>query len=135
MNKLSRFGVSIERELLNTFDRLIGEHKYPTRSKAIEDLIRREVTGKKNRAAEKVVGTIIFIYDHHRRDLTNKIVDVQHDLQHVIISSQHVHLDHHNCLEVVIVRGKSKEIEELFNNLRSVKGIKNAALNIAAIEK
>jgi len=134
MHKLSRFGVSIERDLLRAFDKLIGEHKYPTRSKAIEDLVRREVTAKKSRSAKKIVGTIIFVYDHHRRDLINKIIDIQHDLQHAIISSQHVHLDHYNCLEIVVVSGRPKEVEALFNNLKSTKGIKNAALNIAATE-
>ena len=116
MHKLSRFSVSIEQDLLRTFDKLIGKHKYPTRSKAIEDLIQKEVIVKKSVSAKRVIGTVIFVYDHHRRDLINKIIDVQHDLQRIIISSQHVHLDHNNCLEMVIVNGRPPDIEALFNS-------------------
>lgn len=134
MNRLSRFGVSIEQDLLRTFDALTGDRKYPTRSKAIEDLIRQEVIVKKSASAKKIIGAVIFVYDHHKRDLIKKIIDIQHDLQHVIISSQHVHLDHHSCLEIVVVSGKPKDAELLFNSLKSTKGIKNAALHIAAIQ-
>ena len=133
MKQLSRFGVSIKKELLEEFDRLLTSRDYPTRSKAIEDLIEGEVVKKRWIDAKYVVGAIIFVYNHHKRELINKITDIQHDFHNIIVSSQHVHLDKDNCLEIVIVKGGPKEVESLLYSLKSTKGVKNAVLNIATI--
>lgn len=134
MEKLSRFGVSIKKELLEDFDKLLTSHNYSTRSKAIEDLIRSEVVRKRWFHARYVVGAIIFVYNHHKRELVNKITDIQHDFHNIIVSSQHVHLDRDNCLEIVIIRGKPERAKSLLNRLKSTKGVKNANLHIAAIK-
>ena len=134
MRRLTRFGVSINRELLEDFDKFIRNLNYPTRSKAIEDLIRGEIVKKRWVDANNIVGTIILVYNHHKRELVNKTTDIQHDFQNIIVSSQHIHLDRDNCLEVVIVKGKPGRAEHLLYKLKSIKGIKNAVLNIATIK-
>lgn len=133
MEKLTRFGVSIKKELLEDFDKLIRNLNYPTRSKAIEDLISGEIVKKKWVGAGCVIGAVILLYDHHRRELVTKITDIQHDFQNIIISSQHVHLDRDNCLEIIVIKGGHKKAEQLLNDLKSIKGVKNAALHIATI--
>ena len=135
MPGLFRFGVSLEKELLDKFDRLIGEKNYPNRSEAFRDLIRQELVKKEWQQGREIAGAIILIYNHHRRDLLNKITDIQHNYQRLIISTQHIHLDHYNCLEIVVVRGKSKEAQELADTLKSLKGIKHATLSMSSTGK
>ena len=135
MPGLFRFGVSLEKELLDKFDRLIGEKNYPNRSEAFRDLIRQELVKKEWQQGREIAGAIILIYNHHRRDLLNKITDIQHNYQRLIISTQHIHLDHDNCLEIVVVRGKSKEAQELADTLKSLKGIKHATLSMSSTGK
>ena len=104
MSEIIRFGVSLEKNLLQRFDRLIRGKKYTNRSEAIRDLIRQEMVKKEWEEGGEVAGAITFIYDHHKRDLLNRIMDLQHDYQKIIISTQHIHLDHDNCLEIVAVK-------------------------------
>ena len=110
----------------------IKKDNYPTRSKAIKDLIRESLIKKEWVKGKNVVGTITLVYDHHKRELTSKIMDIQHDYHNVIVSSQHVHLDHDNCLEVVIVKGETKDIVSLERKLKTTKGIKYSTLNMAS---
>jgi CopG family nickel-responsive transcriptional regulator len=131
MSNIIRFGVSLEGALLDNFDRLIKKRKYTNRSEAIRDLIRQELLKKDLEEDREVAGAITFIYDHHQRDLLNKIIDVQHDNQDIIQSSQHIHLDHHNCLEIVAVKGKSSDISKLADNIKSLKGVKHGSLNVS----
>ena len=135
MSDLVRFSVSLEETLLQKFDKEIKKEKYPTRSKAIADLIREHLVKKEWSKDKTVVGTITLVYDHHKRELSSKVMDVQHDFHSIIVSSQHVHLDHDNCLEVVIVKGKTDKIEKLANRLKATKGIKYATLNMASTGK
>jgi len=135
MTDLVRFSVSLEETLLSKFDKEIKKDNYPTRSKAIADLIRESLIKKEWTKGKNVVGTITLVYDHHKRELTSKIMDIQHDFHSIIISSQHVHLDHDNCLEVVIVKGKTSEIEKLSRRLKTTKGIKYSTLNMASTGK
>jgi len=131
MPKLVRFSVSLEKTLSEKFDKEIKKEKYPTRSKAIIDhLVKKEWAKGKT-----VVGTITLVYDHHKRELASKVMDTQHDFHNIIVSSQHVHLDHDNCLEVVIVKGKPREIEKLTCKLKATKGIKYTSLNMASTGK
>jgi CopG family nickel-responsive transcriptional regulator len=135
MSHLARFGVSLEKELLTKFDRHIKEKNYPTRSKAIADLIRESLVKKEWIEGREVVGAITLVYNHNRRELVNRLTDVQHDFHHIIISSQHVHLDEDNCVEIVVVRGKPKQVEKLAYNLKSTKGVKHGSLTMATTGK
>ena len=135
MSEIVRFGVSLEKKLLEKFDRLIKEKKYPNRSEAIRDLIRENLVKKEWIEGKKVVGAITLVYNHHRRELVNRLTDVEHDFHQLIISSQHVHLDEANCLEIVVVKGKPKEAEELAYRLKSTKGVKHGSLTMATTGK
>jgi CopG family nickel-responsive transcriptional regulator len=131
MNELVRFGVSLEDDLLKKFDRHIKRHKYTNRSEAIRDLIRDELVKKEWTENKEVTGAITLVYDHHTRELVTKVLDVQHDYHACILSTQHIHLDHHNCFEIIVTKGKSKEIEELFQKLKSIKSVKHAGFMMA----
>ena len=131
MPELVRFGVSLEGSLLKKFDKLIEQEGYPTRSEAIKGLINQALVkkawaGKNN----DVAGAITFVYDHHKRDLANKLIDIQHDFSRIIVSVQHIHLDHDNCLEIAVVKGRVKQIHELLSSLKSVKGVKHSDLTM-----
>ena len=135
MADLVRFSVSLEETLLSKFDEEIKKDNYPTRSKAIKDLIRESLIKKEWAKGKNVVGTITLVYDHHKRELTSKLMDIQHDYHNVIVSSQHVHLDHDNCLEIVIIKGPTKKIVDLARRLKTTKGIKYSTLNMASTGK
>lgn len=129
MSGLFRFGISIDKKLLEKFDRLISERAYTNRSEAFRDMIRQELVKKKWTEGGEVAGAVTFIYDHHQRDLLNKIVDIQHLFETIIISSQHIHLDQENCLEVVAVKGSAREVQKLADTLRAVKGVLHGTLS------
>lgn len=131
MSKLVRFGVSLEEDLLLKFDRHIKTKKYTNRSEAIRDMIREELIKKEWTENKEVTGVITLVYDHHTRELVNKVLDVQHDYHACILSTQHIHLDHQNCFEIIVTKGKSREIEELFQKIKSIKSIKHAGFMMA----
>ena len=135
MNKTVRFGVSLKEELLNKFDNFIMERAYPNRSEAIRDLIRENLVKKEWAKGKEVAGAITLVYDHHRRDLVNKLTDIQHDFHDLIVSSQHIHLDEDNCLEIIAVKGSPKKIEQLAHKMRSTKGVKHGSLTPATTGK
>jgi CopG family nickel-responsive transcriptional regulator len=132
MSELVRFGVSLEKSLLKRFDVLIREKQYTNRSEALRDLIRRELVQKEWQGGSDVAGAITLIYDHHKRDILRMVTDTQHEFQQVIISTQHIHLDHHNCLEIVAARGKAGEVQKLADALRSIKGVRHATLSMSS---
>lgn len=126
--KVTRFSISLSSELLRRFDAKIrGEH-CPTRSKAVGDLIRQSLVEAEWRHGNEVAGAIVLVYDHHKPDLVRKLTDAQHDCHEAIISTQHIHLDHDNCLEIVAVRGRPRAIAALIRRLKAVKGLKHVAL-------
>lgn len=135
MAKLVRFGVSLEQDLLEKFDRLTKERSYTCRSEAFRDLIRQELVQKQWQSGQEIAGAITLIYDHHKRELVNKLMDIQHDFGGMIISSQHVHLDHSNCLEIIAVKGSPKEAQRLADSLKSVKGVKHGTLSMSTTGK
>lgn len=135
MNKLVRFGVSLEKDLLDKFDKQIREKNYPTRSKAISDLIREKNVQKEWVEGNEVAGTISLVFNHHKRELVNKLTNIQHNYHNLIISTQHIHLDHDNCLEVIIVKGNPREIEKLSQKLKATKGVKHTSLNMTTTGK
>jgi len=131
MGELYRFGISLEKELLDEFDARITAKKYPNRSEAIRDLIRKEITSEKWIKGGKVAGAIVMTYDHHKRDLVTKLMDIQHEYHDSIISSQHVHLDHHSCLEIIAVKGCSKVLEQLVMAIKANSGVTHVSLSLS----
>lgn len=131
-NRLVRFGVSLEGELLRRFDAFIGAEGYDNRSKAIADLIRKEFVGDDFRKGAMVAGAVTLVYDHHKREVANNLLDIQHDHGTIIISAQHVHLDHDNCLEIIAVKGPGAKVKELADALKAIKGVKHATLSVTS---
>lgn len=132
---LVRFGVSIPAGLIKKFDRLIQRKNYPNRSEAIRDLIRKELVEEEVMSDKDGVGILHLLYNHHRRELSEKLTDIQHHHHHLIQSSLHIHLDHENCLEVIVIRGKSSEVKSLADSLIATKGVKHGKLNITSTGK
>jgi CopG family transcriptional regulator, nickel-responsive regulator len=129
MADLSRTGVSIDAGLLKQFDQFIQSRGYANRSEALRDLIRDHLVATSVLAPDtEVVGTVTLIYDHHSRLLPEKLTDIQHEHHEAIISTVHAHLDHDTCLEVVVVKGKSKLIQSLADLLISTKGVQHGRL-------
>lgn len=135
MSEIIRFGVSLDKHLLNRFDRLIRKRSYTNRSEALRDLIRQEMVKNEWEENQEVAGAITYIYDHHKRDLLSKLTNIQHTYQEIIFSTQHIHLDHNNCLEIVAVRGKAREVQELAYALRSIKGVRHGTLSMTSTGK
>ena len=135
MSDLVRFGVSLEKSLLDKFDRFIRERNYTNRSEAFRDMIRQELIKKEWVEGDDVAGAITLIYDHHRKDLLNKITDIQHNFQKLIISTQHIHLDHRNCLEIIAVRGNPSEVQKLMSLMKAIKGVKHGTLSMSSAGK
>jgi CopG family nickel-responsive transcriptional regulator len=135
MSGLIRFGISLDKELSERFDELIKRKAYTNRSEAIRDLIRQDLVEQEWLHGGEVAGAITLIYDHHKRELLNKITDIQHDFQHAIISAQHIHLDHHNCLEIIAVKGNPAEVQKLASMLKAVKGVKHSTLSMSTTGK
>jgi CopG family nickel-responsive transcriptional regulator len=133
MGTLSRIGVAIDSDLLAKYDRLIAGRGYTNRSEAFRDLIRDQlIQTTAEQPDADVVGTVTLVYDHHVRLLSEKLTSLQHDHFHQILSTLHVHLDHDHCLEVLVVRGKSKHVQRIADALISVKGVKHGRLTITA---
>ncbi len=132
---LRRFSISLDQGLLERFDRFIREHQYGSRSEAIRDLIRRTLVRKEWQDDNPVMGVITLVYDHHQPQLQERITEVQHDYYHQIISSTHVHMDHHNCLEVIIVQGRAGEIRRLADRLIALRGVRNGNLAMSSTGK
>lgn len=126
----ARFAVSLDRELLDSFDRVIQKQGYETRSEAIRDLIRDKLVTQDWDEKEETVGTITLIFNHHLYTLSDDITSKQHEHHSLIISSMHLHLDHDNCLEIIAVKGKGNKIRELANSLISMKGVKHGKLTL-----
>lgn len=135
MAQLVRFGVSLEKDLLLHFDSYLKEKGYTNRSEAIRGLIRENLVKKQWQEGYEIAGTITMIYDHHRRELVNKLMDIQHNFGGIIISTQHIHLDHHNCLEIIAVKGKPAQAQELADSLKAVKWVKHATLSMSSTGK
>ena len=133
MSELSRIGVAINADLLKKFDRLIASRGYTNRSEAFRDLIRDELVQKSWESPDsQVVGTVTLVYNHHVRLLNEKLTDLQHSHFHHILSTLHVHLDHDNCLEVLVVRGKASAVKKIADALISTKGVKHGRLTITS---
>ena len=127
MALLSRFSVSVDADLLEKFDRFVDREGYPTRSEAVKSLMRDALISDQWSGGKDVAGALMLVYDHHRTGIAGRLMETQHDFDSIIIATQHVHLDHATCLEIVTVRGRAAEVERLIRGLKSVKGIKHLA--------
>jgi len=133
MSELIRFGVSLDGALLKKFDKTVKSKGYQNRSEAIRDLIRTNLVEEEWEEGKNSdsIGTINIVYDHHIKGLANKLNHIQHDFHGLIVSDTHVHLDHDNCLDVIIVRGRTCRIRKIADALISIKGVKYGKLTIA----
>jgi CopG family transcriptional regulator, nickel-responsive regulator len=135
MAGIERVGVSLEKELLEAFDKLIAEKGYQSRSEAIRDLIRQQLSDNRLRNDKaEAVAAVVLVYDHHATAIMERLTELQHSHVLKTISSLHVHLDHHDCLEVIVLRGKVGEINKMGEKLISIKGVKLGRVNLLANE-
>lgn len=133
MEEITRFGVSLPTDLLEKFDSQIEEMGYGNRSKAIADLIRNSMVETKwTVGKEQVVGVISMVYDHHTSEVVNRLLELQHEAKVEIYSTMHIHLDHHNCLEILAIKGLPSEIKAFSDAARSVRGVKHCGLTVTS---
>lgn len=135
MSDLVRFGVSLEQDLLEAFDQFSKERGYANRSEALRHLIRKELAEKNAALPDTpVAGVLALVYDHHASDLPRRLTTIQHDAHDSVLATLHIHLDRHNCLEVMALRGTSLAVRELADKLRSAKGILQSSLALTALD-
>lgn len=125
---LKRFGVSLEQDLLEELDRLVERQQFPSRSRAISHLVQKNIVEEKWESDREVAGAVVIVYDHSKVELHKEINSIQHNYHCLILSGQHIHLDDHNCLEVVAIRGKAYKLTKLANKFKALKGVKHAEL-------
>ena len=131
-----RFSVSVPKELATQLDRMAKEKGYDNRSLAVADMVRAHlVEHRQNLGDQEIAGTITLVYDHHKQHVQATLTDIQHDHHEVIISTLHVHLDHDNCLEVLVVRGKAGVIKRIADELIAAKGVKHGKLTVTTSGK
>ena len=126
-----RFGVSLEQELLDAIDNYVADNHLANRSQAIRHLINNNLVEKKWQCNNIVAGSVTLVYPYHKRDILNSLTDIQHDYHDVILSSQHFHLDHNNCMEKIAVKGKASVLTEISDKLKAVKGIQHGKLTMS----
>jgi CopG family nickel-responsive transcriptional regulator len=136
MEQLVRFSVSMEVELLNNFDRLIEQKGYTNRSEAIRDIVRDTLVEESVKTPDGIVyGALVFLYNHHKRELEKSLSNLQHDYYENIISTSHVHVDHDHCMEVVLLKGKANVLKAVAERLLSMKGVEHGKLTLTAALK
>jgi CopG family nickel-responsive transcriptional regulator len=135
MGDLVRTGLSLERELLERFDTAINRRGYQNRSEAIRDLIREHLVEEAVKDNKVIVGTLTLVYDHHQPNLSAKLIEAQHEAASKVLAATHVHLDHHHCLEVVILKGRSGEVKSLADRILSLRGVKHGQLTVTTTGK
>lgn len=128
---VARFGVSLERELLDALDNYAKVNKFTNRSQAIRQLINNNIVSSKWLCNNIVAGSITLVYDHHKKDMLNILTDIQHDYYKVILSSQHFHLEHDLCMEIIAVKGKAAVLTDLADRLIAIKGIRHGKLTMS----
>ncbi|MDU0203159.1 nickel-responsive transcriptional regulator NikR [Paenibacillus sp. MAH-36] len=133
---LVRFGISMPQSLIEQYDRLIAIQGYSNRSEAIRDLTRKALlTSSSMQLDETVAGTIVMVYDHHISDLPITLMELQHEYHHAIISTMHIHLNHQQCLEILVVRGKVEKLRELQQRIQVLKGVGYAELSVTHVDE
>jgi len=130
---LARFGVSLEQDILKALDSYVVDNNFPNRSQAIRHLVEKNIVEKKWQCNNIVAGAITLLFDHHKKEVSNKSSDIQHDYFDVILSSQHFHLSQETCLEIIAVKGTAKKLTELSDKLIGIKGIKHGKLVMSRV--
>jgi CopG family transcriptional regulator, nickel-responsive regulator len=133
LKKVTRFGVSLNPNLLKSLDEYKEKKKFSSRSQAISFIIEDTLVNQEYTDDKTVCGALVLIYDHHKADFVAKFISIQHDYHEVILSSQHIHIDHYNCMETIILKGKASLLQELSNSLLSLKGIKHGKLVLTSL--
>jgi CopG family nickel-responsive transcriptional regulator len=133
MKNVKRFGVSLNPDLLKSLDEYAENRKFSSRSQAISFIIEETLVNQAYTDNKEVCGALVLIYDHHKADFITKFISIQHDYHKVILSSQHIHIDHYNCMETIILKGRARVLQELSNNLLSLKGIKHGKLVLTSL--
>ncbi len=123
MGELSRTGISLEHDLLEGFDALIAKRGYKNRSEAVRDLIREALAADAVAANQMVVGTLTLVYDHHVPNLAQRLTEAQHHGGAMVLATTHVHLDHHACLEVILLRGQSEQLKAMADQMLAMRGV------------
>jgi CopG family nickel-responsive transcriptional regulator len=131
---VTRFGVSMEKELLDALDDYVKENSFSNRSQAVRRLVSDNLTVKKWKCNNIVAGSVTLVYNHHKSDMQIMLTDLQHDYHKLILSSQHFHLDNEQCLEIIAVKGKAKELTELADKLIAIKGIQHGKLSMSRVD-
>jgi CopG family nickel-responsive transcriptional regulator len=133
---LKRFGVSMEGKLLRKFDHLVKQRGYENRSEAVRDLVRDALIQQSWEDNEQIVaGTILLFYNHHQRNLLEELTNIQHSMHDLVLATTHFHLDHDSCLEIIVVKGKVKNIQKFSNSLTSLKGVEYGKFTVAPVEQ
>lgn len=132
VDMVERFSVSIDSDLIRQFDRWLHERRYNNRSEAVRDLIRRALIQQRVEDNREVVAVITIVYDHHQRQLQERLTDIQHAFHHEIVSTTHIHLNHDDCLEVIIARGRATKAQDLADRLISLRGVKDGSITMSA---
>lgn len=133
--ELIRYGISLPEILSRKFDQLIKKKKYTNRSEAIRDLIRHALVEEEIKSNVEVVAVVNLLYNHHKRELSERLTELQHQHHHLVLSSMHVHLDHTNCLETIVMQGMSQEVKQLADLLIVSKGVKHGKLSLTSTGK
>jgi len=130
-NGVERIGVSLDKKLLSMFDKLIAKQGYQNRSEAVRDLIRQQLSAERlSHPKTKAIAAVFLVYDHHLTKLMQKLTDLQHSHLLQTISSMHIHLDEHNCMEIIVLRGRVDEIKRTAESILSLKGVKLGRVNL-----
>lgn len=134
-NHLKRFGVSMDEKLLKSFDELIKDKGYDNRSEAVRDLVRQALVQQTWEDDEQIVaGSILIFYDHHKKDMMQELTKLQHEIHDSVLATTHFHIDHHNCLEIIVVKGKARKLREYSDQIISLKGVKYGKFTVSPIE-
>jgi len=136
MGRITRFGVSLDADLLAPFDALCARHGYDNRSEAIRDLIRKALVEESwEQGGEECAGTLSLVYEHHSSDLSRRLMALQHDDHDIVVAALHVHLDHDNCLEVLILKGAPSRVRSLADRLCAMRGVKHGVFSVTGTGK
>ena len=136
MGETVRFGVSLDDDLLGQFDELCNRRGYASRSEALRDMIRAALaTDASSEPGTEAAGVLTLVYDHHIRDLAKKLTERQHEAHDCVVTTLHVHLDHHTCLEVLILKGESGRIKDMADSLRAIRGVKHGTFTLTPTDR
>jgi len=135
MSQIARFSVSVETDLLDRFLRVAKKRGWGNRSEAVRNLMRDALVREEWAANAEIVGTITLVYDHHKRELADKLTSIQHDHHDAVLSATHIHLDHDNCLEMIAVRGAATQVQKIADALIGTRGVKHGKLSATTTGK